>query len=338
MLSPNSTATSIGQVQKVPGFAKLQGENFVYFMQTYSIMLGRTSRSYTADFDLSKYECGSQCVSRCHACIFYDFELRHFAIEVLGRNGCTIRGVSYLPGSVPIKLNSQDLIEIAGIKFYFLLPSRSIFATLAARDATMLPPQSPSLLHPNYPGNPSANDCGRSNGENGVKISNDMQGKLVKQKRSFSGELDISYSYGTKKNVDRVGTLDGCVSKLHIQIADKDTDNQQILLEEEKDVTTCLTTLISELSGPKEWVPMERLLSEISKRFGKKWLRDRVSKYLPQKGMSGSSTKVDHRPWCSLWELLRKHPEHFVMTTLTRGEETSDYVGLVHLVSVENEP
>lgn len=77
---------------------------------------------------------------------------------------------------------------------------------------------------------------------------------------------------------------------------------------------------------------------QIFKRFGKKWLRDRVSKYLPQKGMSGSSTKVDHRPWCSLWELLRKHPEHFVMTTLTRGEETLDYVGLVHLVSVENEP
>ena len=133
MAASNSAVTSIGQSQKVSGFAKLQGENFVYFIQTYSVILGRNTESYTVDFDLSKYECGSQRVSRCHACIFYDFKLHHFAIKVIGRNGCTIREVSYLPGSVPIKLNSQDLIEIAGIKFYFLLPSRSIFATLAAR-------------------------------------------------------------------------------------------------------------------------------------------------------------------------------------------------------------
>jgi len=210
MAASNSAVTSIGQSQKVPGFAKLQGENFVYFIQTYSVILGRNTESYTVDFDLSKYECGSQRVSRCHACIFYDFKLHHFAIKVIGRNGCTIREVSYLPGSVPIKLNSQDLIEIAGIKFYFLLPSRSIFATLAARDTTSLPPQSSSLLHPaDYPGHRNANDFGHSNGENGAKIINDRQGKLVKQNRSFSGELEISNCY-VISNADPIGTLDGC--------------------------------------------------------------------------------------------------------------------------------
>ena len=59
MAASNSVVTSIGQSQKVPGFAKLQGENFVYFIQTYSVILGRNTESYTVDFDLSKYECGT---------------------------------------------------------------------------------------------------------------------------------------------------------------------------------------------------------------------------------------------------------------------------------------
>ncbi|XP_002451186.1 FHA domain-containing protein FHA2 [Sorghum bicolor] len=334
MAAPNSVATSIGQGQKVPGFAKLQGENFVYFIQTYSVILGRNTESYSVDFDLSKYECRSQRVSRCHACIFYDFKLRHFVIEVIGRKGCTIRGVSYLPGSVPIKLNSQDLLEIAGIKFYFLLPSRSIFDTIASRDTTSLPPQSSSLLHPaDYHGHPSANDCSHSNGENGVKITNDRKGNLEKQNWSFSGELDISNCNGIS-NADLVGTLDG-VSKLDIQSAEKDIDDQQLLLEEEE-VATCLAALISDLSGPRKWVPMEKLHSELFERFGQNWPHDRVSKYLSQKGMSGSSIG-DGRPWCSLWTLFKKYPEHFVMSTVTRGQAVSEYVGLYHLVSLENE-
>jgi len=53
------------------------------------------------------------------------------------------------------------------------------------------------------------------------------------------------------------------VSKLDIQSAEKEIDNQQLLLEEEKVVATCLAALISDLSGPKGWVPMEKLHSEV---------------------------------------------------------------------------
>ncbi|CAD6255954.1 unnamed protein product [Miscanthus lutarioriparius] len=248
--------------------------------------------------------------------------------------GQKVPGFAKLQGSVPIKLNSQDLIEIAGIKFYFLLPSRSIFATLADRDTTSLPPQSSSLLHPaDYPGHPSANDCGRSNGDNGAKIINDRQGKLVKQNRSFSGELDISNCYGIS-NADPVGTLEGCVSKLDIS-AEKEIDNQQLLLEE-KDAATCLAALISDLSGPKgaygktpfRVVAVAAIVCFLNVRFGKNWPHDRVSRYLPQKGMSGSSTEADGRPWCSLWTLFKKYPEHFVMSTVTRGQAISEFVGL----------
>ncbi|KAG6382607.1 hypothetical protein SASPL_157717 [Salvia splendens] len=65
-------------------------------------------------------------ISRRHARIFYDFQRRRFALEVLGRNGCYVEGVLHVPGHPPIKLDSQDRLEIGDKEFYFLLPVRSI--------------------------------------------------------------------------------------------------------------------------------------------------------------------------------------------------------------------
>ena len=72
------------------GFAKLQGEDFEYYMQTYSIILGRNSRH--------------------HARIFYDFARRRFALEVLGKNGCFVEGVLHLPGNPPVKLKIVEMV------------------------------------------------------------------------------------------------------------------------------------------------------------------------------------------------------------------------------------
>ncbi|KAG0529729.1 hypothetical protein BDA96_05G122800 [Sorghum bicolor] len=119
------------------GFAKLQGECFEYYMQTYSIVLGRHSRRSSkgpaappteaddgVDVDLGALG-GGMNVSRRHARIFYDFPRRRFALEVLGKNGCLVEGVHHVPGSAPVKLDSQDLLQMGEAKFYFLLPSRS---------------------------------------------------------------------------------------------------------------------------------------------------------------------------------------------------------------------
>lgn len=65
-------------------------------------------------------------ISRNHARIFYDFTRRRFALEVLGKNGCLVEGVLHLPGNPPVKLDSQDLLQIGDKEFYFLLPVRSI--------------------------------------------------------------------------------------------------------------------------------------------------------------------------------------------------------------------
>ncbi|XP_033147234.1 FHA domain-containing protein FHA1 isoform X2 [Brassica rapa] len=107
------------------GFAKLQGEDFEYYMQSYSIMLGRNSKKSTVDVDLSSLG-GGMNISRNHARIFYDFTRRRFSLEVLGKNGCFVEGVLHLPGNPNVKLDSQDLLQIGDKEFYFLLPVRSI--------------------------------------------------------------------------------------------------------------------------------------------------------------------------------------------------------------------
>lgn len=109
------------------GFAKLQGEDFEYYMQTYSIVLGRSSKHADVDVDLASLG-GGMSISRRHARIFYDFARRRFALEVFGKNGCFVEGVLHVPGNPPVKLDSQDLLQIGDKKFYFLLPTRSIFA------------------------------------------------------------------------------------------------------------------------------------------------------------------------------------------------------------------
>ncbi|KAG8057306.1 hypothetical protein GUJ93_ZPchr0002g26116 [Zizania palustris] len=130
MAASGSNMTSAGDNYRV-GFAKIQGEDFEYFMRTYSIILGRNSKKGKVDLDISIL--GFTNVSRRHARIFYDFEHQQFSLEVLGKNGCIVQGVLHLPGGGPVKLKSQYLLQIGQKKFYFLLPSQSIFATIAAQ-------------------------------------------------------------------------------------------------------------------------------------------------------------------------------------------------------------
>ena len=91
------------------GFAKLQGEDFEYYMQTYSIILGWNSKKSTVDVDLSSLG-GGMNISRHHTRIFYDFARRHFALEVLGKNGYFVEGVLHLPGNPPVKLEIVEMV------------------------------------------------------------------------------------------------------------------------------------------------------------------------------------------------------------------------------------
>ena len=91
------------------GFVKLQGEDFEYYMQTYSIILGRNSKKSTIDVDLSSLG-GGMNIPRHHARTFYDFARRRFALEVLDKNGCFVEGVLHLPGNPPVKLEIVEMV------------------------------------------------------------------------------------------------------------------------------------------------------------------------------------------------------------------------------------
>lgn len=44
---------------------------------------------------------------------------------------------------------------------------------------------------------------------------------------------------------------------------DRDVDNQQALQAEEKDVVSSVATVLSDLCGPGEWMPMAKLHTEV---------------------------------------------------------------------------
>ncbi|EHA8589259.1 hypothetical protein COCNU_scaffold008759G000030 [Cocos nucifera] len=46
--------------------------------------------------------------------------------------------------------------------------------------------------------------------------------------------------------------------------ADREADNQQLLLLEEKDVISTVATVLSDLCGPGDWMPMDKLRAEVS--------------------------------------------------------------------------
>ncbi|KAM3373823.1 transcriptional activator FHA1 [Capsicum galapagoense] len=343
------------------GFAKLQGEDFEYYMQTYSIILGRNSKKSTVDVDLSSLG-GGMNISRHHARIFYDFQRRRFALEVLGKNGCLVEGVLHLPGNPPIKLDSQDLLQIGDKEFYFLLPVRSILGG----------PNGPRQQHVNvnYPVTGAAAAVGHQHyqqqqlspspvtnvgvgyGEGGKfrgreyyeeeyddddDEDEDGDGGSVgkKMRRSEGGEgQGGGYGYGScgssgKASISGQLGLDKKVDgRLH---ADRDADNQQLLQLEEKDVVSSVANVLSDLCGPGDWMPMENLHAELVENYRDTWHHSRVRKYLTSEDYPIPEAKT--KPWYGLLVLLRKYPEHFVINTRSKGRVTLEFVCLVSLLS-----
>ena len=49
--------------------------------------------------------------------------------------------------------------------------------------------------------------------------------------------------------------------------ADREADNQQLLLLEEKDVVSNVANVLSDLCGPGEWMPMAKLHAQVGLRI-----------------------------------------------------------------------
>jgi len=103
------------------GFAKLVGDDFEYYMRKYEINLGRKSKTTELDVVLGE----NTNVSRNHACIRYNFAQSYFELVVQGKNGVYVEGILHTPGSAPVRLSSQNLIQMGDKSFFFLLPKSS---------------------------------------------------------------------------------------------------------------------------------------------------------------------------------------------------------------------
>ncbi|XVE72724.1 hypothetical protein DITRI_Ditri11bG0061900 [Diplodiscus trichospermus] len=334
------------------GFAKLQGEDFEYYMQTYSIMLGRNSKKSTVDVDLASLG-GGMNISRHHARIFYDFTRRRFALEVLGKNGCLVEGVLHLPGNPPVKLDSQDLLQIGDKEFYFLLPVRSILGgTLAPRRhvsvyQTLGAGAAAGVLHHGYHG---GTETGRTVGSvagSSVVAAGAKKGRGREYYEEEYGEEEDVGSNGKKVRREEwySGVEAGSGGKAALAGAlvpvekkgegrprvDRESDNQQLMQLEEKDVVSSVATVLSDLCGPGEWMAMEKLHAELVEQFSNIWHHSRVRKYLTSEDWAGPESKG--KPWYGLLMLLRKYPEHFVINTRSKGRITQEFVSLVSLLS-----
>ncbi|KQK05128.1 hypothetical protein BRADI_2g18190v3 [Brachypodium distachyon] len=340
-----SSATSLDA-----GFAVIRGENWSYVVQDLRIVVGRSTKNKgKVHLDLTAKVRGAKNISPHHARMFYDFQKHHFSLEVLGRNGCTVQGVLYLPGRDPIKLKSQDLIQIADIKFYFLLPSRSISDSFSAWHAeTLSQSLSSSPVSPPYPSSikfreytfiiASPKDdtqhtqdlhgksCGhgRVNGDHGITVGTETQGTSMGQNKRSSDELDM---YCSPINVEPLGEQ----AQKDVPEADKDTDNnEQLGVTDETDLISYVITLVADnCKQAGEWMPMEKLHAKLIEHFSKICPQWMVQKYLAPE--DGSSTGTLGKPWKNLLELLLKHPEHFDTSTIRRDTTTSEFVSLASM-------
>ncbi|GFP93488.1 fork head transcription factor 1 [Phtheirospermum japonicum] len=334
------------------GFAKLQGEDFEYYMQTYSIILGRNSKKSTVDVDLSSLG-GGMNISRHHARIFYDFQRRRFALEVLGKNGCFVEGVLHLPGHPPVKLDSQDLLQIGDKEFYFLLPVRSILGGPIGPRHNVSNYQvsgTGGQFHaghnqPPHSGLPPAPGGGGSGyGKKGKGWSGEYYEEYNAAEEGGAGEDGSSVGKKTRRGEGADGGGYGFVSggkagssgKLDKKgdgrsRVDREADNQQLLQLEEKDVVSSVATVLSDLCGPGEWMPMEKLHTELVEQFSNIWHHSRVRRYLTSDDYS--TPEATGKPWFGLLMLLRKYPEHFVINTRSKGRVTLEFVSLVSLLS-----
>lgn len=110
---------------KISAYARLDFDNYAFFVQTLQIVLGRKanhellpSAHHLVDVHLSS----KRAISRRHAKIFYNFGTQRFEISVLGRNGAFVDDL-FIEKGITVHLVDGTRIQIGDIPFSFVLPS-----------------------------------------------------------------------------------------------------------------------------------------------------------------------------------------------------------------------
>lgn len=111
---------------KISAYARLDFEDFTFFVQTLQVVLGRKSNDvllgsqHAVDVHLSS----KKAISRRHAKIFYNFGTQRFELSILGRNGAFVDDL-FVEKGITVPLMDGSKIQIGDISFVFVLPSVS---------------------------------------------------------------------------------------------------------------------------------------------------------------------------------------------------------------------
>lgn len=109
---------------EVQAYAKIAGCDWTFYVKSLAVSIGRntegaSTNQSTIDIDLGP----AKVVSRNHANITYNLELRCWELKVLGRNGARIDGTKIPVGeSHATPLHSGAIIDVGGTQMMFILP------------------------------------------------------------------------------------------------------------------------------------------------------------------------------------------------------------------------
>lgn len=112
---------------EVQAYAKIAGRDWTYYVKLLGISIGRNTENppnpsqhlQNVDIDLGP----AKVVSRQHAVITYNIELRCWELKVLGRNGARIDTVKMPVGAEhATPLHSGAILDIGGTQMMFILP------------------------------------------------------------------------------------------------------------------------------------------------------------------------------------------------------------------------
>lgn len=134
---------SEGDASQISAYARLDFDNYTFFVQTLQVVLGRKSNDDDSSHHLVDVHLSNKkAISRRHAKIFYNFGTQRFEILIMGRNGAFVDDL-FVEKGMTVPLVDGTKIQIGDIPFAFVLPSMELH-DLDARKPGVAKPFNPS--------------------------------------------------------------------------------------------------------------------------------------------------------------------------------------------------
>lgn len=184
--SEAALSPSIDQLEtetlKISAYARLDFENYTFFVQTLQVVLGRKAGEdggpshHAVDVHLSS----KKAISRRHAKIFYNFGTQRFEISILGRNGAFVDD-QFVETGITVPLADNTKIQIGDIPFTFVLPSLEPIEKKSSTPAKPFNPSDAINLRSNLYLNPGSPNRKKSLTEEQKKARRNLRADIVRR-------------------------------------------------------------------------------------------------------------------------------------------------------------